>query len=200
VSLTSTLASLDVMRVTIRSVPSARHRVERVLHQVEQRLAQLAGDAAHRDVGREALLERDDAPLRALLPHRPRHRHDLLDHDREIDDVLPRSEQRLLADEPPDARRGRGAGLRGARDSHRVVAHRRGFSAFISRRYAAAMIGLSALFTSCITPAASCPTAASRRSRAAASCSASSSRVRSFTIRSRRSASVCTAVADACAP
>ena len=28
------------------------------------------------------------------------------------------------------------------------------------------MIGLSALFTSCITPAASCPTAASRRSRA----------------------------------
>ena len=52
------------------------------------------------------------------------------------------------------------------------------------------MIGLSALFTSCITPAASWPTAASRRSRERASCSASSSCVRSCTIRSRRSASV----------
>ena len=38
------------------------------------------------------------------------------------------------------------------------------------------MIGLSALFTSCITPAASWPTAARRRSRARASWSASSSR------------------------
>ena len=37
------------------------------------------------------------------------------------------------------------------------------------------MIGLSALFTSCMTPAASWPTAARRRSRARASWSASSS-------------------------
>jgi CheY-like chemotaxis protein len=54
----------------------------------------------------------------------------------------------------------------------------------------AAMIGLRALLTSCITPAASCPMDASCRSRARRSWSASSSSVRSATIRSRRSASV----------
>jgi hypothetical protein len=52
------------------------------------------------------------------------------------------------------------------------------------------MIGFRALLTSCITPAASCPMAASCRSRARDSWSFNSSCVRSATMRSSRSASV----------
>ncbi len=66
--------------------------------------------------------EFDRAAARALGPERTRHRDDFVAHEREIHDLLALRLHRLLADESADARRGRGPGLRRLRDAHRVVA------------------------------------------------------------------------------
>ena len=185
-----TSPSADHRAETERS--TACHRVERILHEVEQRLADFAGDAAHD--------RRRARPGRGRVGWYRRAR------------ARPTTD----ASSPPPRRTPRRGRLRSSRSAcsgswrmnrptRAAVAapvsaalamrpHSRarqsGSRRCVSSRYAAAMIGLSALLTSCITPAASWPTAARRRSRDRASCSASSSAVRSCTIRSRRSASV----------
>jgi hypothetical protein len=73
---------------TLISFADPGHRVEGVLHEVEQRLPQFAGDAAHQRPLSERLVEMDDAALRALLPEGARHRHHLLHHHREVHRVL----------------------------------------------------------------------------------------------------------------
>ena len=71
-------------------------------------------------------VEMDRAAARALRPQRTRHRDDFVADHRQIDELLALGLQRLLADEPADARRRRRAGFGGLGDAHRVVAHRGG--------------------------------------------------------------------------
>ena len=105
---------------------AAGHRVERVLHEVEQRLAQLAGDAAHDRAPRLARSRSSwIVPPRARSAQSGRVIATTSSHTSERSTSSSRSRlQRLLANESADARRGRGAGLRRLRDAHRVVAHR----------------------------------------------------------------------------
>src|SRR5688572_28619180 len=50
--------------------PACLHRVERVLHEVEQRFAELAGDTTHQRAAGELPLELDLATAGALRPER----------------------------------------------------------------------------------------------------------------------------------
>jgi hypothetical protein len=54
------------------------HRVERVLDEIEQRLAQLPGDTAHHHAAPEVPLELYNAAFGPLGPERTRHRDDLV--------------------------------------------------------------------------------------------------------------------------
>ena len=116
----------DLIRVSRRpdaQRATASHGIERVLHEVEECFAQFTGDATHHRARRKRLLELDDATLRPFPPERTRHGHHLLHHDGQIHCVFARSQQRLLANEPPDPRSRRRAGFGGAGDAHRVIAH-----------------------------------------------------------------------------